>query len=149
MMSAPRTVPRATSATVVVSSTASDSHTWNLVYLQLLIQELGHTVHNLGACVPPDLLVAECTRLTPDLVVISSVNGHGWADGLRLAPRLRAVPGLSGTGLVIGGKLGTDGRRSVGWRQRMLTAGFDRVFDDGDIVAFIAFVAERVGRVAS
>ncbi|HEY1575408.1 MAG TPA: cobalamin-dependent protein [Pseudonocardiaceae bacterium] len=148
-MSAPRTVPRATSATVVVSSTASDSHTWNLVYLQLLIQELGHTVHNLGACVPPDLLVAECTRLTPDLVVISSVNGHGWADGLRLAPRLRAVPGLSGTGLVIGGKLGTDGRRSVGWRQRMLTAGFDRVFDDGDIVAFIAFVAERVGRVAS
>jgi methylaspartate mutase sigma subunit len=148
MMAAPRNVPRATPA-VVVSSTASDSHTWNLVYLQLLIEELGHTVHNLGACVPPDLLVAECVRLAPDLVVISSVNGHGWTDGLRLAPRLRAVPELAGASLVIGGKLGTDGRRSVGWRQRLLAAGFDRVFDDGDIAAFRAFVAEWVGRVAS
>src|SRR5436853_235982 len=31
---------------VVVSGTASDSHTWNLVYLQLLLEELGRRVHN-------------------------------------------------------------------------------------------------------
>jgi methylaspartate mutase sigma subunit len=133
----------------VVTSTASDSHTWNLVYLQLLLQELGITVHNLGCCVPPDLAVTECVRFAPDLVVISSVNGHGWVEGLGLAPRLRAVPELAHASLVIGGKLGTDGARSVGWRQRLLAAGFDGVFDDGDIAAFREFVTERLGRAAS
>lgn len=29
---------------VVVSTMASDSHTWNLVFLQLVLEELGHRV---------------------------------------------------------------------------------------------------------
>ncbi|MGQ4416103.1 methylaspartate mutase, partial [Streptomyces sp. SAS_269] len=33
---------------VVVSSLASDAHTWNLVFLQLLIEESGFDVVNLG-----------------------------------------------------------------------------------------------------
>src|SRR5689334_16258049 len=92
---------------VVVSGTASDSHTWNLVYLQLLLEELGRRVHNLGPCVPDDLLVERCTRLRPALVVLSSVNGHGATDGLRVIGRLRAR--LPGTPIVIGGKLGIAG----------------------------------------
>lgn len=129
----------------VVSSTASDAHTWNLVYLQLLLEELGFAVANLGACVPDDLVVRECRRLDPDLVVISTVNGHGHTDGLRLAPRLRAV--LAGATLVIGGKLGVDGTN--GRESVLRAAGFDRVFGDGDIGAFRRYLAALPVRVLS
>ncbi|MEC3978304.1 cobalamin B12-binding domain-containing protein [Amycolatopsis sp. H20-H5] len=129
------------SPVAVVSSTASDAHTWNLVYLHLLLEELGFTVENLGACTPDDLVVAECVRLNPDLVVISSVNGHGYQDGLRLAPLLRAEPELARTPLVIGGKLGIDDARGLGWETRLLTAGFDRVFGDGGIGEFCRYLS--------
>lgn len=127
--------------TVVVSSVASDSHTWNLVYLQLVLEELGHTVLNLGACVPDQLLLDECLEVRPDLVVISTVNGHGFIDGRRLIGRIRAVPELAETPVVIGGMLGIagpDGRQS---HDLLLDAGFTAVFDDGArIPAFEAFL---------
>jgi methylaspartate mutase sigma subunit len=121
---------------VVVSGVASDSHTWNLVYLQLLVEELGHEVVNLGPCVPDDELVARVRDLDPALLVLSSVNGHGHADGVRVAHRLRAEPALVATPMVIGGKLGitaTFGRPRVA---ELMAAGFDAVFpDDGDPTA--------------
>jgi methylmalonyl-CoA mutase cobalamin-binding subunit len=115
---------------VLVSSVSSDSHTWNLVFLQLLIEELGYEVANLGSCVPDELLVSECHRLRPDLVVISSVNGHGHLDGSRLIRRLRAEPGLESIRIVIGGKLGTQGAVAGTYGPELLEAGFDAVFED-------------------
>jgi methylaspartate mutase sigma subunit len=121
--------------TVVVTSVASDSHTWNLIYLQLVLEELGHRVINLGACVPEDLLLAECLRSRPDLVVVSSVNGHGFHDGMRLIRRVREHADLAATPVVIGGKLGIagpGGRRNM---DRLRAAGFDAVFEEGDGIA--------------
>ena len=115
---------------VIVSGTSSDAHTWNLVYLQLLVEELGYRVVNLGPCVPEELLVAACLRWRPMFVVISSVNGHGGQDGLRLIRLLRAESGLHDLPVVIGGKLGVGGADP-----RLITelaaAGFDAVLDDG------------------
>ncbi|MFD4245450.1 cobalamin B12-binding domain-containing protein [Streptomyces sp. NPDC058525] len=119
---------------VVVTTMASDSHTWNLVFLQLLLEELGHRVTNLGACVPDELLVAECRRIEPDLIVLSSVNGHGFHDGLRVIAALRACPELGRTPTVIGGKLGIAGTGSPARQQELLTAGFDGVFEEGGSV---------------
>jgi methylaspartate mutase sigma subunit len=117
---------------VVVTSVAADAHTWNLVYLQLALQELGHRVLNLGACVPDDLVVTECLRVRPDLVVVSSVNGHGFHDGTRLIGRIRACPELAGTPVVIGGKLDISGPGERGSRQHLLrAAGFDAAFEEG------------------
>ncbi|WP_084958864.1 cobalamin B12-binding domain-containing protein [Thermoactinospora rubra] len=116
---------------VIVSSVASDAHTWNLVYLQLVIEELGYEVVNLGPCVPDDLLVQECRARLPAMVVISSVNGHGYQEGLRVVQRLRACPELRGIPMVIGGKLGITGGESSGHIDDLLSAGFDAVFDDG------------------
>jgi methylaspartate mutase sigma subunit len=82
---------------VVLTGVSSDSHTWNLVFLQLLIAEHGCRVTNLGPAVPADLLVAECLRIDPDLVVVSTVNGHGAADGLAAIAALRAEPRLADT----------------------------------------------------
>jgi methylaspartate mutase sigma subunit len=116
---------------VVVTGLSSDAHTWNLVYLQLLLEELGCRTTNLGACVPDALIVRECAERRPDLVVVSSVNGHGYRDGLRMIGPLRAVPALAGTPVVIGGKLDVVGGGDGSDAARLLAAGFDAVFTDG------------------
>ncbi|MFI8962705.1 cobalamin B12-binding domain-containing protein [Streptomyces sp. NPDC053493] len=126
---------------VVLTTMSSDSHTWNLVFLQLLLEELGHRVTNLGACVPDELLVAECRRTDPDLIVLSSVNGHGYHDGLRVITALRACPELAATTTVIGGKLGIAGAVAPDRRRALLDAGFDGVFEDGgSVLEFRSFV---------
>lgn len=134
---------------VVVTSTASDSHTWNLVYLQLLLEQRGCAVRNLGACVPDELMVSECALERPRLVVISTVNGHGFHDALRVVPLLRARPELADTRVVIGGKLGTAGECGDDWHARLLDAGVDRVFGDGDIAAFTGYLDRVAVRIAA
>jgi methylaspartate mutase sigma subunit len=126
----------------VLSTVSSDSHTWNLVFLQLLLQENGYRVRNLGACVPDDLLVETCRQWRPDLVVLSSVNGHGAVDAERVILRIRAHPELAGVPAVIGGKLDTCGRQGMADRRRRLTeAGFDAVFEESDAIgAFRSFI---------
>ncbi|GAA1395330.1 hypothetical protein GCM10009639_30360 [Kitasatospora putterlickiae] len=124
-----------------MTTMASDSHTWNLVFLQLLLEELGHRVVNLGACVPDGLLVSECRRIRPGLIVLSSVNGHGHQDGLRVIRALRACPELARTPTVIGGKLTIAGPGDPERQRALLAAGFDGVFEEGRPVAdFRAFV---------
>ncbi|WP_345942178.1 methylaspartate mutase [Streptomyces sp. SID2888] len=129
--------------TVVISGLASDAHTWNLVYLQLLIEELGYDVVNLGPCVPDDVLVDECRRIDPVLLVIGSVNGHGCTDGLRVVARLRACPELAATPMVIGGKLTVSDENVERHARALAEAGFDAVFPDqsSDPADFTAFIA--------
>ena len=134
------TLERAGSLRVVVTSTVSDAHTWNLVFLQLLLEELGHVVDNLGSCVPPEEVVAHCAEHEPDLVVFSTVNGHGYADGIAAIRELRAVHRVPA---VIGGKLGIDGGAHPDRRAKMLAAGFDEVFeDDSDPLVLRGFLRE-------
>jgi methylaspartate mutase sigma subunit len=134
---------------VIVSSMASDSHTWNLIFLQLLIEELGFDVVNLGACVPDEVIEAECLARNPAMLVLSSVNGHGYQDGLRVITRLRGRPELAGTPMIIGGKLGISADSRAANVEALLTAGFDAVHDDrpdgpdGPTV-FRRFVAARI-----
>ncbi|MFZ3494406.1 cobalamin B12-binding domain-containing protein [Streptomyces sp. 5.8] len=116
----------------VVTSTSSDAHTWNLIYLELLLQEQGHEVTNLGACVPDALVIGECRRHRPDLIVVSSVNGHGANDGLRLIRQIRTTEELARTPVVIGGKLGTSGDGAAAWAPRLREAGFDAVFGESE-----------------
>ncbi|OEJ36250.1 cobalamin B12-binding domain-containing protein [Streptomyces agglomeratus] len=135
--------PEPSKGTVIVTSLVSDSHTWNLVFLQLLIEECGYDVVNLGPCVPDELLVSECSTRRPEMIVISSVNGHGYQDGMRVIPQLRACDPLAATPIVIGGKLGTDGGEGANRTGELVAAGFDAVFEDGrnPIAAFHAFLA--------
>jgi methylaspartate mutase sigma subunit len=137
----PRVPASPPSLAVVVSSVASDSHTWNLVYLQLLLEDLGHQVTNLGSCVTPELLTAECLARPPDLVVISSVNGHGHLDGLQSIRRLRERTELAGLPVVIGGQLGITGTSGQDRRDELLRAGFDGVFEgDDSLTRFFRFL---------
>lgn len=129
--------------TVIVSSVQSDAHTWNLVFLQLLIEELGYQVVNLGATVPDELLVSETLARRPAMLVISSVNGHGRQDGLRVVRELRRQEPQGRIPIVIGGKLGIAGAESDAGVKELLDAGFDAVFDErpGVAAAFRQFAA--------
>jgi methylaspartate mutase sigma subunit len=125
----------------LLTSTASDSHTWNLVFLELLLEEHGHEVVNLGACVPTADVVAACRRVVPDLLVVSTVNGHGTADAFRLAAAVRSDHALPDMRIVLGGKLGIRGHNSPRHVQKLLEAGFDAVFDDaGSTEEFEAYL---------
>jgi len=127
---------------VVVTSVSSDSHTWNLVYLQLVLEELGHRVTNLGACTPDSLVISTCLERLPDLLVVSSVNGHGRHDGARLIRALRAVPELAALPAVIGGKLDTSGGADGHAVTELIEAGFTGVFQDAAaLTEFRSFIA--------
>jgi arginine dihydrolase len=146
----PGSPPQAGGLSVMVTSVASDAHNWNLVYLQLVLGELGHKVLNLGPCVPEELLVSECLRVMPDLIVVSSVNGHGFIDGRQLISRIRACPELAATPVVIGGKLGIGGAAGRESHDQLLAAGFDAVFEDGTgMAAFRSFTERLMTRVAA
>jgi methylaspartate mutase sigma subunit len=135
---------------VVVATVSSDAHTWNLVYLQLLLEELGCRVTNLGACTPDEAIVRECLCRRPDLVVISSLNGHGGQEGLRLIEVLRGRPDLVATPVVIGGKLDVAGGGAGRTAARLLAAGFDAVFDDsGGLTSFRSFVRALPARTGA
>jgi methylaspartate mutase sigma subunit len=127
---------------VLLTTLPSDAHTWNLVFLERLISESGHHVTNLGPCVPDDLLVEECLRVDPDLVVVSTVNGHGLVDGIRAITALRAESQLTRTPVVIGGKLGISGAAHQTVATDLRRAGYTAVFGDGtDLPAFQALLA--------
>lgn len=127
--------------TVLLTGVASDAHTWNLVYLELLIAEHGCRVVNLGPAVPVPLLLASCLQVDPDLVVMSSVNGHGASDGLAAVTALRAEPRLAATPVVIGGKLGVSGPPDPLVLTALRRAGFTAVYGDGsDLAAFTALL---------
>lgn len=144
-MSVPHPRPPGPGLDVLVTGTVSDAHTWNLIFLQFYCEERGCSAVNLGPCVPDDLLVASCLRAAPDLVVISSVNGHGYADGLSAIAAVRRQPALATTPVVIGGKLGADGPLPTRNVERLLTSGFTAVFDQGDLAGFDTLLAEVVG----
>jgi methylaspartate mutase sigma subunit len=116
---------------VVVTGLSSDAHTWNLVLLQLLLEDLGHEVVNLGPCVPEHEVVEVCRKLRPDMLVVSSVNGHGFNDALPLISALRSHSELAGMPAVIGGSLGVTHRDDEARVAELLRAGFDAVFPDG------------------
>ncbi|MEU9453937.1 cobalamin-dependent protein [Streptomyces sp. NPDC048277] len=126
----------------VVSSVSSDAHMWNLVFLQLLLEEHGGEVRNLGACVPDELIMEECRAERPDVLVISTVNGHGHLDGLRLIRKIRQDPGLADLRVVIGGKLGVRGAENIAFVKELVTGGFDAVFEsEGGLQDFQEFLS--------
>ncbi|MFB7085164.1 cobalamin B12-binding domain-containing protein [Streptomyces sp. NPDC056296] len=130
MSDTPFRAPGSAEQPVIVAGGISDSHTWNLVYLQLLIEEHGRRVINLGPCVPEDLLIEQALTQDPVLIVVSSVNGHGYHDGMRSITRLREQPGLTAVPAVIGGKLGIAGPCDDQEAAALRAAGYDAVFDD-------------------
>lgn len=127
----------------VLSTIASDAHTWNLVYLQLLLEEHGFLVRNLGPCVPADEVVGACLAERPRLLVLSTVNGHGLIEAPEYIRKVRERAELRGLTVVIGGKLGVEGALPDEDVRALRRLGFDGVFAAPDAVpGFRQFLPE-------
>lgn len=142
---------RAGSLTFVLCSVPSDSHMWNLVALQLLIEEMGHRVINLGACTAVALVIETSRAERPDCVVVSTVNGLGCIDGAGLITALRAEPDLAALPVVIGGKLGLRGAGDSDPTAELRQLGYNAVFPVGEsaeqaLAEFRTFVAATLER---
>jgi methylmalonyl-CoA mutase cobalamin-binding subunit len=127
----------------LLTTIPSDSHSWGLVYLHLLLEEMGHDVINIGTCVPIDVLIEKCHQNKPDNIVISSVNGHGHLDGINMIRAIKQFPLLKNIRVVIGGKLGTQGINNCKYIDKLLHEGFDAVFAENDIATFISFMNDK------
>jgi methylaspartate mutase sigma subunit len=126
---------------VCVTGLSSDSHTWNLIFMQLFLEEMGHRVTNLGPCVPNDEIVEFCSWSGTQLLVISTINGHGIHSAGPLISAVRSRDSLVHLPVVIGGKLGSSGAARPEEIDRMLSAGFHAVFDEGsELSTFVDFV---------
>ncbi|MGH8477254.1 MAG: cobalamin B12-binding domain-containing protein [Methylococcales bacterium] len=113
--------------TAVLTTIRSDSHTWNLVFMHIWLCEHGLIVTNLGSCVPESEVAQHCRLQQPDLLVVSTVNGHGGFEGESLIRTLASSVDLSKTVTVIGGKLATGPEQEITQIERLQRAGFDAV----------------------
>lgn len=116
----------------VVATVPSDSHMWNLVYIELVLQENGWEVNNLGACTPVELTVETCLAERPDMLVVTSVNGHGHIGGRKLIGQIRSQPELDYLPVVIGGKLGTLGANNSVFVEPLISSGYSAVFMEAE-----------------
>ncbi|WP_306361350.1 cobalamin B12-binding domain-containing protein [Nocardia sp. CC227C] len=117
----------------VLCTVESDSHLWNLVYLQKLLEEYGARVRNLGTCTPTGEVIRALREDRPDLLVVSSVNGHGF-HGARVLLSAVHSDGLA-VPCVVGGKLTTAVSDDDRVRRELLDAGYLDVFTGDDAIA--------------
>lgn len=112
----------------LLTTVESDSHMWNLVYLQKLLEESGGQVRNLGPCTPVPEVLTAVAEFRPDLLVVSSVDGHGLHGARVLLQSLRwygyHVP------CVVGGKLTTAESNNNTVRAELLALGYIDVFTE-------------------
>lgn len=113
---------------VLLATIECDAHTWNLVYLEALLEEHGAHVTNLGPCTPAESIISSITDRRPDLVVVSTVNGHGFSQGKQLISRCSRNLGDQRPPFVIGGKLTTESAGHEVVAAELLGAGFEEVF---------------------
>ncbi|GAB4182645.1 MAG: hypothetical protein Tsb002_04210 [Wenzhouxiangellaceae bacterium] len=113
----------------------SDSHIWNLVYLQLFLEERGYQVDNLGCCTKVAYALRRIAETSPAFVLVSSVNGHGYVQGMRLYAEAESRFGSEIPEFVIGGKLTTHLSDIPRIKRNLLDIGYTAVFVDGDMIA--------------
>ncbi|MBY5935083.1 cobalamin-dependent protein [Tateyamaria omphalii] len=128
-------VPNTPSRKALLTTVSSDSHSWNLIFMELFLAERGFEVTNLGPCCPTELTVTQSQETTYDVIVISSINGHGVIEAPDILNALRHA-GVT-TPVAVGGKLDTSSDLETG--DKLAQAGFDGVFPDTSSTLFDDF----------
>ncbi len=131
---------------VILTTIPSDSHTWNLIYMQLLLEEHGFEVLNLGPCTNPDDVLSACARVNPDLVLVSTVNGHGYLEGKILIQEIRQMPLTKDLPVYIGGKLSTDKNLSYLYAMELEEAGYTKAYYENEKVNDFLARLNRISR---
>ncbi len=125
----------------ILTTIPSDAHSWNLIFMEMFLKEHGYNVINLGVCVSYEKVIKSCQRHRPEIVVVSTINGHGYFEGIELAEKLCFIKNSCKMKLVIGGKITTGQSQIDMWIDKLRIAGFDAVFCGGKaIVEFQNFL---------
>lgn len=127
----------ASSRKAILTTVSSDSHSWNLIFMELFLLECGYEVTNLGPCCPTELTVARALETRYDVIVISSINGHAVIEAPEILRTLRRA-GVQ-TPVAIGGKLDTSANAAS--EERLREVGFNGVFADTSSTMFDDFIA--------
>jgi methylaspartate mutase sigma subunit len=116
---------------VILATIPSDSHCWNLVFMELFLKEQRFDVINLGPCTPFELIL-ECTlKNTVSAIIISSVNGHAFLEAERLIKMIRKnVP--YDIPVYLGGKLSTDMKKAEFYAKELENAGYTKAYSEND-----------------
>ncbi|MEX5740630.1 cobalamin B12-binding domain-containing protein [Acinetobacter baumannii] len=135
----------------IVCTIPSDSHSWNLVFMSLFLQDHGYDVVNLGACTPISSILQEIYRNRPDLILVSTVNGHGYIEGVDISKKLKNNNATKNIKLVIGGKVGVSGDENIKHLEVLVNSGFDGVFienstSDGlnEFILFLESISKEI-----
>ncbi|MER5949922.1 cobalamin-dependent protein [Streptomyces sp. NPDC001904] len=134
---------------IIVGTVASDSHMWNLVYLDLALRELGCTTQVLPVCTQASHYLDAARTQAPDLVLVSTVNGHGVSDAVRLADNLRTAPELAAVAFAVGGKLTTSGHLPDDDLARLDDAGYtfiEQADETSDTPAELRRIVQEIAR---
>ena len=127
----------------IVATSPDDSHAWNLVGVQLMLEQRGFRVVNLGPCTPTAELAEQIRDRRPALVVISTVNGHGL---MSLPPMLDLLDLYQARGLsriVVGGLLTTRRTLTSNETASLRAGGIDGIFTGADAwERFDAYLAD-------
>lgn len=120
---------------VILTGTPSDSHMWNLIFLELFLKENGCKVLNLGSCVPVESIYKALEKSSFDLVVISSVNGYLFQDAMKIMTPFFRSHCHSLPPFVAGGKMGICEKNATFEKKKLIKSGYDDVFVEGDSLA--------------
>ncbi|WP_343675301.1 cobalamin-dependent protein [Chitinophaga sp.] len=112
----------------VLTTIPSDSHNWNLLFISLFLEEQGFSVINLGPSVPYDVVLDTCNQYHPDLLVVSTINGHGYIEGRELIMRVRDMDIMKDKPVFIGGKLSTDENMSSLYVLELEEGGYTKAY---------------------
>lgn len=112
----------------LLTTTPSDCHMWNIIYIGLWLQEKGFEVKQTGICVPIKETIREISYCRPEIVVVSTVNGHGYHEGGELIKRLKEDLMGNIPQCVIGGKLTVDDRDVTKVEKKLYGLGYNGVF---------------------
>lgn len=133
----------------LLTTIPSDSHNWNLIYIALFLEENGFKVINLGPSVPYDLLLDSCLQQQPDLLVVSTINGHGYIEGKELITRVRKLDCMKDKPVFIGGKLSTDENMSALYGVELEQAGYTKAYCSDQVMSDFAAQLRKVIEQAS
>lgn len=115
---------------IVLGVIGADVHAVGNKILYYVFTEAGFEVTNLGVMVSQEEFIAAAVETAADVIVVSSLYGHGELDCRGMRERCDES-GLGGILLYVGGNIVVGKQPFEDVEKRFKAMGFDRVFGPG------------------
>ena len=119
--------------TIVTGVIGADVHAVGNKILAFAMEQAGFTVINLGVMVSQEEFVDAAIETNADVIVVSSLYGHGEIDCQGLREKCEEA-GLKGIPLLAGGNLVVGKQEFAEVEKRFKAMGFTRVYPPGTTV---------------